>query len=78
MIYKFAAVSLATFSDSATVRDKEVIKIDFDKPFLFLIKEKNSTNLWFFGIVYEPTTWEEYQKLIEQAEREAERKKRGY
>jgi len=76
---KAAAVSIAALNDGAAVEpEKQIIQIDFDSPFLYLIKEKNSTNLWFFGVVYEPTTWEEYNKLIEAAKKEAERKKRGY
>ena len=57
---------------------KQTIQIDFNTPFIYLVKEKNSTNLWYFGIVYEPMLWDEYAKLIEQAEKEAERKKRGW
>ena len=33
---------------------KKVINIEFDKPFIYIIKEKNSNNIWFFGTVYEP------------------------
>ncbi len=73
-----AAASIITATDGVEAMDKEVLKIDFNVPFIYLIKEKNSTNLWFFGVVYEPMLWSEYQKLIEQAQREAERKKRGY
>ena len=76
---KAAAVSLVSMNENAAAIDeKEKIQIDFNSPFLYLIKEKNSTNLWFFGVVYEPMSWEEYNKLIEAAKREEERKKRGY
>jgi serpin B len=75
---KAAAVSIAKIKDNSVPSEKENIQIDFNSPFLYLIKEKNSTNLWFFGVVYEPMSWEEYDKLIEAAKREAERKKRGY
>ena len=75
---KAAAVCIAKIKDNSVPSEKENIQIDFNSPFLYLIKEKNSTNLWFFGVVYEPMSWEEYDKLIEAAKREAERKKRGY
>ncbi len=75
---KAAAATIVTMEDSAIIQEKELVQIDFNQPFIYLIKEKNSTNLWFFGVVYEPMKWEEYQKLIEQAQREEERKKRGY
>ncbi len=75
---KAAAATIVTMEDSAIIQEKELVQIDFNQPFIYLIKEKNSTNLWFFGVVYEPMKWEEYQKLIEQAQRDAERAKRGY
>ena len=43
------------------IYDVPVEKIDltFDKPYLFLIRDKKSGEVWFVGTVYEPT---EYQK----------------
>jgi len=35
-------------------QEKEVINIVFDRPFLYIIKDKNSDNIWFFGTVYNP------------------------
>ena len=58
--------------------NKAQTTIDFNTPFLYLIKEKNSTNIWLFGVVYEPTTWEYYSKLIEDAKKAEERAKRGW
>ena len=58
--------------------EKTQTVIDFNTPFIYLIKEKNNTNIWLFGVVYEPTTWEYYSKLIEDAKKEEERAKRGW
>ena len=33
----------------------EEVNITFDKPYLFLIRDKNSREVWFVGSVYEPT-----------------------
>lgn len=33
----------------------EEVNITFDKPYLFLIRDKNSGEVWFVGSVYEPT-----------------------
>ena len=74
---KASAVTLKRVVDPVD-ETKQTIQIDFNTPFIYLVKEKNSTNLWYFGIVYEPMLWDEYAKLIEQAEKEAERKKRGW
>ena len=38
---------------------KTTIQIEFNKPFIYIIKDKNSDNIWFFGTVYEPLKWEE-------------------
>ena len=39
--------------------EAEKIEIKFDKPFVYIIKEKNNNNIWFFGTVYKPL---EYSK----------------
>lgn len=61
---KAAAVTIFTFKDNAMIleEEKEEININFNKPFIYLIKEKNSSNIWFFGTVYEPIKWENNDK----------------
>ena len=44
---------------SAMPIEKEKIKIEFNRPFIYIIKEKNKDNVWFFGTVYEPMKWED-------------------
>ena len=61
-----------------TVTQKEQVNIDFNQPFIYLVKERNGTNIWLFGVVYEPTLWEDYAKLVENAKKEYERSLRGY
>ncbi|MBQ6285708.1 MAG: hypothetical protein IJK67_05345 [Bacilli bacterium] len=52
---KAAAVTyFGMFKNTAIAQPKEQLIIKFDRPFLYLIKEKNSNNIWFFGTVYEP------------------------
>ena len=34
----------------------EEIDVTFDKPYLYLIRDKNSGEVWFAGTVYEPIT----------------------
>ncbi len=57
---KAAAVTVFILKDNAMAREeeKEIINIKFNKPFIYLIKEKNSNNIWFFGTVYEPMKFE--------------------
>ena len=52
---KAAAVTfIPIFKNTAMPQEKEVINIVFDRPFLYIIKDKNSDNIWFFGTVYNP------------------------
>ena len=37
----------------------EEIDITFDKPYMFLIRDKETGETWFVGTVYEPLDWEE-------------------
>ena len=57
---KAAAVTIFMMKDSAIFEpeEKEKITINFDKPFIYIIKEKNNNNIWFFGTVYEPMKWD--------------------
>lgn len=58
---KAAAVTLVTFDKNAieTTKPKEV-DVTFDKPFIYLIKDKNSKEILFFGVIYEP---DEYKTI---------------
>ena len=38
-------------------KEKEYINITFNKPFIYLIREKNTGEILFFGTVYEPNLW---------------------
>ena len=37
----------------------EKIDLTFDKPYMFVIRDKQSGEVWFTGTVYEPTLWSE-------------------
>ncbi len=49
---KAAAVTYFGLFKNTAVRDNTVIRIEFNRPFLYLIKDKNSDNIWFFGTIY--------------------------
>ena len=36
----------------------EEINMDFDKPFLYLVRDKDTGEVWFAGTVYEPKKFE--------------------
>jgi len=36
--------------------------VEIDKSFMFIIRDKNTKDIWFTGTVYEPNSWEEDKK----------------
>lgn len=63
---KAAAVTAFIMTANAMIPDEvQPIRVNFDKPFLFLIRDKKTKEIWFVGAVYEPNLWEndraEYQ-----------------
>lgn len=54
---KAAAVTAFMFDNTSIREEKEKIEIKFDKPFMYLIREKGTNNILFIGTVYEPNTW---------------------
>lgn len=57
---KAAAVTVITMLDNAFMPNPtkpEEVKID--RPFLYVIRDKNTSEIWFVGTVYEPNLWEE-------------------
>ena len=63
---KAAAVTIFMMDKNAIQIDpKEKITIEFNQPFIYIIKEKNSDNIWFYGTVFEPLKWEENTNICE-------------
>lgn len=57
---KAAAVTVFAMYESMIALDEnKPQEIKIDKPFLFLIRDKNTKEIWFTGTVYEPNSWEE-------------------
>ena len=57
---KAAATTVIVMTDKAMMVDEnrpEEIKID--KPFIYVIRDKNTGEIWFVGSVYEPNSWED-------------------
>jgi len=70
---KAAAVTVFIMKNGATAsrpQQKKRIIIVFNKPFMFIIRDKNTKDIWFTGTVYEPNKWED--------EKESYEKTRGY
>lgn len=62
-----AAVTVFAMDNFAAIIDEEQpVAVNIDRPFMFLIRDKKTGEIWFAGTVYEPNLWEndkiEYQK----------------
>jgi len=56
---KAAAVTVfAMMTGSAMPRETHPVYVTIDKPFMFIIRDKNTKENWFTGTVYEPNLWE--------------------
>ncbi len=56
---KAAAVTVIYMTDeSIMINENKPIEIKIDKPFIYLIKDKKTDEIWFVGTVYEPNSWE--------------------
>lgn len=57
---KAAAATVISLKDSALLEPDEIERVNlvFDKPFVFIIRDKNTKEIWFVGDVYEPDLWE--------------------
>jgi len=55
---KAAAVTFFGMKNTSMMpEEKESVSITFDKPFIYMIRDKNTKEMLFFGVVYEPNKW---------------------
>ena len=55
-----AATAVVVTKDTAAMDDPKVYhEVKFDKPFAYIIRDKESKEMLFFGVIYEPNNWEE-------------------
>lgn len=56
---KAAAATVIMMKDNAMFEEpEEITYLKFDKPFMYVIRDKNTNEVWFTGAVYEPALWE--------------------
>ncbi len=57
---KAAAATVIITKEMAILEDpSNPIEIKIDKPFMYIIRDKSSGEIWFVGTVYEPNSWQE-------------------
>ena len=61
---KAAAVTAITMETTSFIQE-EPIEININKPFIYIIRDKNTNEIWFVGALYEPESWEEYSNTLE-------------
>lgn len=61
---KAAAVTVITMDITSAIQQQPV-EIDINKPFVYIIRDKNTNEIWFVGALYEPESWEEYSNTLE-------------
>ena len=52
-----AVTSVEVVAKGGFIGDVEKIEVKFNKPFMYMIREKNTGEILFFGSVYEPNLW---------------------
>lgn len=57
---KAAAVTYFGVSRAAALipENKEIVEVKFNKPFVYMIRDKQTKEILFFGAVYEPNLWD--------------------
>ncbi len=56
---KAAAVTVFALKDLMMAMPKEPEQIKIDRPFIYIIKDKKTGEIWFVGTVYKPNSWAE-------------------
>ena len=57
-----AAAAVAVMGGVAAPRPPQPVYIYINKPFMFIIRDKNTRDIWFTGTVYEPNAWADDEK----------------
>ena len=56
---KASAVTVIYMADEAIMlNENKPIEVKINKPFMYLIRDKKTDEIWFVGTVYEPNSWE--------------------
>ena len=55
---KAAAVTyFGMYKATSVMKQPERVKVTFDKPFMYMIRDSKTKEILFFGTVYEPNKW---------------------
>ena len=54
---KAAAATVIMLEAGSALEEEKPIEVNIDKPFMYLIRDKKTGEIWFTGTVYEPDSW---------------------
>lgn len=55
---KAAAATVIYMTDGMALEEEKPIEININKPFMYIIRDKETNEIWFVGTVYQPNLWE--------------------
>ncbi len=76
---KAAAVTVFAMSDKAMAFEepKKPVVVEINKPFLYVIRDKATDEVWFVGTMYNPETYKEYQEAESKRQDEAQKERQN-
>ena len=63
---KAAAVTALVLETSSMKPISEYIDIDINKPFMYVIRDKKTNDIWFIGVVVKPNSWSDDENWYKQ------------
>ena len=55
---KAAAATVIYVTEGMALEEEKPIEININKPFMYIIRDKETNEIWFVGTVYKPNLWE--------------------
>ena len=55
---KAAAATVIYITEGMALEEEKPIEININKPFMYIIRDKETNEIWFIGTVYKPNLWE--------------------
>jgi len=58
---KAGAATVIMLYDKAMIEERKIERVVFDKPFMYIIRDTKTGEVWFTGAVFEPLLWEDVE-----------------
>jgi serpin B len=47
------------FDKAAILEEEKIVYLNYNQPFMFVIRDSKTNEVWFLGTVYNPIEWED-------------------